>query len=108
MLEIVDDDVEHQLRDIQKRTGKSIEEIISMLLRYANSAMIDSACMPKVGEPYFVLLARDVLSVNTVLFWVREAIKAGAPVEKVAGACLIAREMKWWQNDHREQVKVPD
>ena len=47
-------------------------------------------------EPVFVIRGRDTLSENTVLFWVREAIREGVPTDKVHGAVAVALACRNW------------
>lgn len=55
------------------------------------------------NEPVFVLRGRDTLAESTILFWVREAIRAGAPTDKIHGAVGIAKECRDWPHK-----KIPD
>lgn len=54
-------------------------------------------------EPVFVLRGGDTLAESVILFWVREAIRAGVPTDKIHGAVGVAKECRDWPHK-----KVPD
>lgn len=59
-------------------------------------------------EPVFVMRAQDKVAPAVVMMWANCADFAGAPQEKVDGACQQAVIMSGWQRDNPNTVKVPD
>jgi len=56
----------------------------------------------------FTLKKEDALTPALIESWAAMAEAIGAPREKVAGARQIAANIRQWQRDNFDDVKVPD
>jgi hypothetical protein len=67
-----------------------------------------AGCLGKAAadEPVFVLRAHDRLAPHVVEFWADLAKAHNAPPEKIAGATVLATEMRAWAE--RNGSKWPD
>jgi hypothetical protein len=59
--------------------------------------------LAKPGEPVFVLRGADKLAADAVMYWADLAQTAGVNPDKVAGARMIATEMRNYPH-----TKLPD
>ena len=77
--------------------------------RRADNGQLSDACLSnvQVGEPFFVLRAKDVCAPLTVRRWADEAQRRGTPQPKIDDALAIASEMEEWARLHGGP-KVPD
>jgi len=57
-------------------------------------------------EPVFLIRAKDVNSVETVMFWANKAASTGAKIDIIEAARKQAKVMQDYQNIHG--CKIPD
>lgn len=60
------------------------------------------------GEPIFVLRAQDRVAPHTIDLWAAAAGSFDAPHPKLLAAVTRAGEMRLWQEQHPQAVKIPD
>lgn len=70
----------------------------------------DDPCLAKADddEPLFVLRAQDEMAPLIVERWANLAQANGASVNKCHNARKIAAQMRDWQREHPDRVKLPD
>lgn len=68
----------------------------------------DQELAQEPSRPDFVVKAYDVLAPQTVRRWIDAALAAGVNQDKILGAMNHHAQIKKWQSDHFNEVKVPD
>lgn len=68
---------------------------LALAERIRNLLALEDACLAKleVGEPFFVMRGKDILSAGFVKRWADQAADVGATPEKVAEARATAKAM---------------
>lgn len=59
-------------------------------------------------EPVFVLRAQDKLAIETLGAWIAAALRDGVPMEKAKAAYDHLIDIRRWQAEHPDRVKLPD
>lgn len=59
-------------------------------------------------EPIFIIRGKDACSVRAILAYARIANDAGATPEFGAECNIRAIEFQTWQNQHRDEIRIPD
>lgn len=73
-----------------------------------NTRIQDSANLIPKSEPVFLIRGKDLVGPAAVEAWADLAEKAGASDHIVAAARRQAELMREYQEEHRQDVKVPD